>query len=325
MKYVTLGRSGLKVSRLCLGTFNFEWYIDQPAELTILEKAFEHGINFIDTANVYGAEGKGIGTVENTIGKWFGEHPGRRDQVVLASKVNNKMGEGVNDGGLSAYHVRKACEDSLLRLKTDHLDLYYLHHFDPSTRWDEIWQALEVLIHQGKILYVGTSNFAAWQIFQGQTNALNHGLLGLVADSSRYNLSARLPELELLPALKELGIGLMPWSPLGGGLLGGSLKKVTEGRRSRQKKQKEVEANREKLEKYESLCSKLGISPANLAMAWLLQNPVVTAPILGARNVEQLEESIKALDIQLDTQTNQELDSIWPGPGGAAPFPYCLW
>lgn len=326
MQYVHLGRTGLKVSQLCLGTMNFGYVTDEPTAFKIMDKAVESGINFFDSADVYGGPQtpdmeKGFGISEEIIGRWF-EKSGKRDDIVLATKCYQPMGLGPNDRRLSAYHIRKACEDSLRRLKTDHIDLYQMHHIDRFTPWEEIWQAMELLVQQGKVLYVGSSNFAGWDIATAQGEARARRFMGLVSEQSLYNLSVRAIELEVIPACRHHGLGILPWSPLGGGLLGGVLKKTTEGRRASPPMQQAIERHRPQLEKYEALCDKLGEKPADVALAWLLHNPVVTAPIIGPRTVEQMTSSLRAVDIALSDETLRELDQIWPGPGGEAPQAY---
>ncbi|KAB8145915.1 aldo/keto reductase [Chloroflexia bacterium SDU3-3] len=320
MQYTHLGRTGLSVSRLCLGTMNFGPLTTEADSFAIMDKALELGINFFDTANVYGWK-QGEGITEQIIGRWFAQG-GRRDQVVIATKVYGKMGDGPNDLRLSAYHIRKACEDSLRRLQTDHIDLYQMHHIDRSTPWEEVWQAMEQLVREGKVLYVGSSNFAGWDIATAQGSAAPRHFMGLVSEQSLYNLNARTIELEVIPACRHYGLGIIPWSPLGGGLLGGVLQKVTEGRRADERQQKQIEKYRPQLESYEQLCKDLGEKPADVALAWLLKNPVVTAPIIGPRTMEQLDGSLRALEITLSDETLARLDEIWPGPGGEAPNAY---
>ncbi len=321
MKYSHLGRSGLKVSRLCLGTMNFGPVTNETDSFVIMDRALELGINFFDTANVYGWK-LGEGVTEKIIGRWLAQGGGRREQIVLATKVYGKMGDGPNDRGLSAYHIKRACEESLRRLKTDHIDLYQMHHIDRTTPWEEIWQAMEQLYREGKVLYFGSSNFAGWQIVQAQSEARARHFMGLVSEQSLYNLTARTVELEVIPACREMGLGLIPWSPLGGGLLGGVLKKISEGRRAEKRVQEKVAQLRPQLEAYENLCRHLGESPANVALAWLLHNPAVTAPIVGPRTLQQLEEAQRALEIELTGEVLKKLDGIWPGPGGEAPEAY---
>ncbi len=321
MEYKNLGRTGLKVSRLCLGTMNFGPQTSEDDSFRIMDQALELGINFFDTANVYGWK-IGEGVTETIIGKWFTQGNSRRNKVVIATKVFGKMGEGPNDRRLSAYHIRRACEDSLRRLQTDHIDLYQMHHIDRDTPWEEIWQAMDVLVQQGKIVYVGSSNFAGYNIAQAQAAAKERHFLGLVSEQSLYNLNSRMVELEVIPACHDLGLGLIPYSPLEGGLLGGALKKQETGRRSSERLQKSIEKNRQALVAYENFCSELGHQPADVALAWLLNNPVVSAPIIGPRTIEQLEGCMNSLTIQFSPENLARLDEIFPGPGGRAPEAY---
>jgi aryl-alcohol dehydrogenase-like predicted oxidoreductase len=324
MQYAYLGRTGLQVSRLGLGTMNFGMVTDEAASFAIMDEAMKEGINYFDTADVYGGPQKpdiekGYGISEEIIGRWLAQG-GRREHIVLATKVYQPMDFGPNDRHLSAYHIRKACEDSLRRLQTDHIDLYQMHHIDRRTPWEEIWQAMELLVQQGKVLYVGSSNFAGWDIATAQGEAKTRHFMGLVSEQSLYNLTARTLELEVIPACKHYGLGLVSWSPLGGGLLGGVLQKAKEGRRS--EKTDQIEKLRPQLEAYEALCKQLGERPSDIAMAWLLHNPVVTAPIMGPRTKEQLSEGLRALQVSLSEETLTRLDAIWPGPGGEAPQAY---
>lgn len=321
MQYAPLGRTGLQVSRLCLGTMNFGPQTSEADSFAIMDRALELGLNFFDTANRYGGR-LGPGVTEEIIGRWMAQGGRRRDQIVLATKVYGAMGEGRNDRGLSAYHIRMACDESLRRLKTDHIDLYQMHHIERTTPWEEIWQAMELLVQQGKVLYVGSSNFAGWDVATAQAAASNRRFMGLVSEQSLYNLAARTIELEVIPACRHYGLGLIPWSPLAGGLLGGALQKATEGRRADPSRQQEIERRRPQLEAYETLCKELGESPADVALAWLLANPAVTAPIIGPRTMGQLEGSLRALEIALAPETLARLDEIWPGPGGEAPRAY---
>ena len=321
MNYTNLGRTGLKVSRLCLGTMNFGPQTSEAESHAIMDRALATGINFFDTADRYGRD-ISLGFTEEIIGRWLAQGGGRREQIVLATKVFGPMGDGVNDRGLSAYHIRKACEDSLRRLQTDHIDLYQMHHVERRTPWEEIWQAMEQLVREGKVLYVGSSNFAGLHIALAQFAAQKRNFLGLVSEQSLYNLNARMIELEVIPACREFGLGLIPWSPLRGGLLGSVLQKAEAGRRAGERTQQTIERLRPKLEAYEGLCAQLGEAPANVALAWLLHNPVVTAPIIGPRTQQQLEDSLRAVEIQLSPDTLQQLNTIWPGPGGEAPEAY---
>ncbi|MCS6950271.1 MAG: aldo/keto reductase [Armatimonadota bacterium] len=321
MQYVRLGRSGLRVSRLCLGTMNFGWQISQEESFRIMDRALELGINFWDTANVYGFD-KGRGLTETIIGHWFAQGGGRREKVVIATKVYNLMGDWPNEGRLSILHIKRACEDSLRRLQTDYIDLYQMHHIDRDCPWEEVWQAMEQLYREGKILYVGSSNFGGWHIAQAQEIAKQRNFMGLISEQSLYNLTARMIELEVIPACQAYGIGIIPWSPLAGGLLGGVLQGVQEGRRASEYMQKRIEQMRDKLEAWENLCRDLGEAPANVALAWLLHQPAVTAPIIGPRTVQQLDESLRSLEIHLSEEVLKRLDEIFPGPGGPAPEAY---
>ncbi len=320
MEYVSLGRTGLKVSRLCLGTMNFGPRTTEPDSFTIMDRALELRLNFFDTADVYGQK-MGEGVTENIIGRWFAQG-GRREQVVIATKVNGRMGTGPNDRRLSAYHVRRACDESLRRLQTDHIDLYQMHHIDRETPWEEFWQAMEVLVQQGKVLYVGSSNFAGWHVAQAQCAAAARHFMGLVSEQCLYNLARRTVELEILPACRGYGLGVIPWSPLAGGLLAGVPPKgqaSKQGRRAEAARQQEFRARRAQIKDYEGMCKKLGEKPADVALAWLLANPVVTAPIIGPRTLNQLEGSLRALEIKLSPEVLAALDEVWPGPGGEAP------
>jgi aryl-alcohol dehydrogenase-like predicted oxidoreductase len=321
MEYTHLGRTGLEVSRLCLGTMNFGPQTEEKDSYKIMDAALEAGINFFDTANVYGWK-IGEGITEKIIGRWLAQGGGRREKIVLATKVYGKMGEWPNQSRLSAYHIINACEQSLIRLQTDYIDLYQMHHIDRKAPWEEIWGAMEILVQQGKVRYVGSSNFAGWHIAQAQEAAQKRHFLGLVSEQSLYNLAERTVELEVIPACREYGLGLIPWSPLGRGILAGALEKAESGRRSADWVQELIEKHRQQIEAYETLCKDLGHSPADVALAWLLDNPDVTAPIVGPRTMEQFEGNLNSLEIKLDKDTKQRLDEIWPGPGGEAPEAY---
>ena len=312
MHYTRLGRTALKVSRLCLGTMNFGPQTTEPDSHAIMDRALELGINFFDTANVYGGK-KGEGITEQIVGNWFAKGGGRREKTILATKVYGDMGDWPNSSRLSALHIRRACEDSLKRLKTDYIDLYQMHHIWREAPWEEVWQAMNLLVQQGKVLYVGSSNFAGWHIAQANEQAKSRHFLGLVSEQSLYNLNARTIELEVIPACETYGLGLIPWSPLAGGLLGGVLQKAKEGRRANPNMQNNVEKNRAKLEAWEKLCGELGHHPADVGIAWLLHNKVVTAPIIGPRTMDQLNGSIKAIEIKLSEETLKKLDEIFPG------------
>lgn len=323
-----LGKHGVLVSNLCLGTMNFGWQTSEEESFQIMDRALDLGVNFFDTADVYGGAVE-HGRTEEIIGSWFAQGGGRRDAVVLATKVFNPVTRKANlpepnsDGrSLSAVKIRKHCEGSLNRLQTDWIDLYQMHHIDHACPWDETWQAFNSLVNQGKVVYVGSSNFAGWDIATACQEASKRGMTGLVSEQSIYHLDNRMIELEVVPACREYGLGLIPWSPLGGGLLGGALEKAQQGRRSDEEFTARVEENRAKLERYEALCRKLGEPPVAVALAWLLHNPVVTAPIIGPRTLDQLGSAVRATEIELDTEILAKLDEIFPGPGGEAPMAY---
>jgi aryl-alcohol dehydrogenase-like predicted oxidoreductase len=298
---------------------NFGPLTEQADAFVIMDRALELGINFFDTANRYGGPNS-PGATEEILGRWFAQGGGRREKVVLATKVFGPMTEWPNDGLLSARHIRDACEASLRRMQTDHIDLYQMHHVDRHAPWEEVWQAMETLVQQGKVLYVGSSNFAGWHIVQANEAAKARHFLGLVSEQSLYNLVSRTIELEVLPACRAYGLGVIPWSPLAGGLLGGMSSEQTA---RRQRVQPRWEAMRPQAERYEKLCAELGEEPAAVALAWLLHQKGVTAPIIGPRTLEQLEgASLRAIDLQLSSDTLRALDEIFPGPGGKAPEAY---
>ncbi|MGG1633973.1 aldo/keto reductase [Paenibacillus sp. NRS-1760] len=323
MQYTKLGRSGLRVSRLCLGTMNFGVDTDEKESFRILDAALDAGINFIDTANIYGW-GENAGRTEEIIGKWFKQGDGRRERTVLATKVYGDMHDnhdGPNrEAGLSAYKIRRHLEGSLKRLQTDHIELYQMHHVDRSANWNELWGAFETAVNQGKVGYIGSSNFAGWDIAVAQGEAKARGSIGLVSEQHKYNLLCRLPELEVLPASKELGLGVIPWSPLDGGLLAGNHRRKDGGRRSGDSKR--LEQHRDQLDAYAAFCDELGEPEDLVSLAWLLANPAVTAPIIGVRTLDQFERSLRAVEISLDESALKRIDEIFPGPGGDAPRAY---
>ncbi len=323
MEYTNLGRTGLRVSRLCLGTMNFGPQTDEPDSHVIMDAALDQGINFFDTADVYGRK-VGEGVTEQIVGRWFAQGGTRRDQVVLATKVYGKMGDGPNEQGLSARHIISACEASLRRLQTDWIDLYQMHHISRSTPWEEIWQAMETLVVQGKVRYVGSSNFAGWHLVQAQEAANKRNFLGLVAEQCIYNLLTRHVELEVLPAAQRYGIGIIPWSPLHSGLLSGALAKIAAGSAARStegRAGKDLDANRTAIEAWEKFCADLGRDPSSVALAWLLAQPAVTAPIIGPRTVGQLDAPVEALGVVLDADALARLDEIFPPIGNGGPAP----
>ncbi|WP_350274833.1 aldo/keto reductase [Kribbella sp. HUAS MG21] len=280
----------------------------------IMDAAHEKGINFFDTANGYG---RAIypGRTEEIIGEWFAKDAKNREKTVLATKVYGDMGqEWPNTSRLSALNIRRALDASLKRLQTDYVDLYQFHHIDRNTPWEEIWQAMEVAVQQGKVLYAGSSNFAGWHIAQAQEAAARRNYVGLVSEQSLYNLAQRDIEREVLPAAQAYGLGVIPWSPLHGGLLGGVIRKENEGVRRLEGRAKEtLEKLRPQIEQYEAFADELGHEPGELALAWLLHQPAVTGPIVGPRTMEQLESAVRAVEIKLDEKTLTRLDEIFPG------------
>jgi aryl-alcohol dehydrogenase-like predicted oxidoreductase len=319
MDYAQLGRTGLKVSRLVLGTMNFGPRTDEPDSHAIMDSALDAGINFFDTANVYGGDEKG--RTEEIIGTWFAQGGGRRDKTVLATKVYGKTDTGwPNHDKLSAVNIRRAVDASLQRLGTDHIDLYQFHHIDRATPWDEIWQAMDVLVQQGKILYVGSSNFPGWNIARANETAVRRGSLGLVSEQCLYNLAERRAEMEVIPAAEAYGLGVIPWSPLQGGLLGGALRKERDGGGMRSTTGRAADAladpdQRAQIQAYEDLCEKQGMDPGEVGLAWLLTRPGVTGPIVGPRTQEQLDSALRAVELDLPGEFLQSLEEIFPGPG----------
>ncbi|WP_154794040.1 aldo/keto reductase [Occultella kanbiaonis] len=313
MDYTHLGRTGLSVSRICLGTMNFGPFTSEPDAHAIMDSAHASGINFFDTANGYGRD-KGKGATEKILGNWFAKGDGRRERTVLATKVYGDMGEWPNEGKLSALNIRRALDASLQRLQTDYIDLYQFHHVDRNTPWEEIWQAIDVAITQGKILYAGSSNFAGWHIAQAQAAATARHTMGLVSEQSLYNLATRNIELEVIPAAQHYGLGILPWSPLQGGLLGGVLRKERDGVRRTEGRAAQVLAERrEQVQAYEDFVDELGHPAGDVALAWLLHQDAVTAPIVGPRVQDQLDSAVRAVDVTLDADALARLDEIFPG------------
>ncbi|MGV9556735.1 aldo/keto reductase [Streptomyces sp. NPDC003401] len=322
MEYTQLGRTGLKVSRLVLGTMNFGPQTDEDTSHTIMDAALDAGINFFDTANVYGW-GENKGRTESIIGNWFAKGGERRDKVVLATKVYGNMGADgeawPNHDKLSALNIRRAVDASLKRLRTDHIDVYQFHHVDRDTPFEEIWQAVDVLVQQGKILYVGSSNFPGYKIAQAnEVAARRGGTIGLVSEQCLYNLAERRAEMEVIPAAQEYGLGVIPWSPLHGGLLGGVIKKEAEGGRRASGRAADTlkdTRKREQIQAYEDLLDKHGLEPGEVALAWLLTRPGVTGPIVGPRTAEQLASAVRAVELELGEELLAGLDEVFPGPG----------
>ncbi|AOR31532.1 oxidoreductase [Streptomyces fodineus] len=321
--HTRLGRTALRVSRICLGTVNFGGRVEEPEARELMDHAVDSGINFVDTADMYGwREYKGY--TEEVIGRWLASRASLRDRVVLATKVGNPMGEGLNERGLSARHIVAACEGSLRRLGTEWIDLYQMHHVDRDAGWDEVWQAMELLVQQGKVRYVGSSNFAGWDVAAAQEAAKARHFLGLVSEQCLYNLAVRYPELELLPAARAYGVAVLPWSPLHGGLLSGVLRKTAEGRAVKSGQGRSaaaLEGMRDTIDRYERLCADFGRDPAEVGLAWVMSRPGVTSTVIGPRTPGHVKDALRALESPLSDGETAELEELFPpiGQGGAAP------
>ncbi|MCO5975063.1 aldo/keto reductase [Actinoallomurus soli] len=317
-----LGRTGLSVSRLWLGTVNFGGRVDEPAAHRLLDHALGHGIDVIDTANIYGWRVH-KGWAEEVIGTWL-DRGSRRDEVVLATKVGHPMSDAPNDGGLSVRNIVASCEASLRRLRTEWIDLYQIHHVDRGVSWDEVWEAMEILLRQGKIRYVGTSNAAGWDLAAAQEAARRRGLLGLASEQCLYNLVTRHPELEVLPAATAYGIGVSVWSPLHSGLLGGVLRKRAEGtavKSAQGRAAAALEVHRDVIAEYERLCAEFGRSPAEVGLAWVLSRPGVTAAVIGPRTTAHVDDAIRALETPLSEAQTARLEALFPPLGNGLPAP----
>jgi len=328
VNYRRLGKNGVQVSNLCLGSMNFGWHTSVEDSFAIMDRALELGINFFDTADVYGWE-KYRGYTEEIIGRWFAQGGGRRDNVILATKVYNPANRDAADRepnrsgrNLSALKIHRHLEASLRRLQTDVIDLYQVHHVDRDCPWSEAWEAFDSLKSRGKVIYVGSSNFAGWHIATANQEAMKRDMHGLVSEQSVYNLNNRMVELEVIPACAGYGMGLIPYAPVDGGMLAGAVDKERHGRRGGEWVTNRLERDRAKIAAYEELCRRIGHPPAQVAVAWLLHQPAVTAPIVGPRTLGQLDDAVAATDIELDAETLAALDKIFPGPGGAAPEAY---
>jgi aryl-alcohol dehydrogenase-like predicted oxidoreductase len=288
-----------------------------------MDAALDAGINFFDTANHY-PDFVNCGRTESIIGRWFAQGGNRRERVVLATKVYQPMmdpNDGPNgDGGMSKYKLHRHVEGSLRRLRTDYIELYQMHHVDHRTPWEEIWEGFKVLVYQGKICYVGSSNFAGWHLAAAQAEAKARDFLGLVSEQHRYSLLCRLPELEVLPAAKALGIGVLAYSPLAGGLLSGHALQPPPG--SRMGDGSGAQFFREKLELFAKLCRELGYTEPEVALGWALSHPAMTSVVIGPRTAEQVAGSLRCLEVKPEAAGMTKLNEIFPGPGGSAPEAY---
>ncbi|NYH77273.1 NDP-hexose 2,3-enoyl reductase [Actinopolyspora biskrensis] len=322
-EFARFGRTALTVSRVGLGTVNFGGRVDESEAHRLLDRARDNGVNLVDTANMYGWRVH-KGHTEETIGRWLKQGGGRRESTVLATKVGNPMGDSPNEGGLSARHIIAECEQSLRRLGTEWIDLYQMHHIDRTACWDEVWQAMEALVLQGKVRYVGSSNFAGWHLARAQATAARRNTLGVVSEQCLYNLLSRQVESEVLPAAEELGMAVLPWSPLHSGVLGGVLRKQRDGAAVKGVQGRAAVAlqqHRSTLKAYEDFCERQGKDPADVGLAWVLSRPSVTSAIVGPRTVEQLDGVLRACRMRLAQDELNRLDELFPPPGGGRPAP----
>ena len=316
MEYRNLGRTGLKVSALCMGTMQFGWSVDETESQRILSGTFASGINFFDTADIYSrwVDGNPGGVAEEYLGRWVKQAKIPRDQIVLATKVRGVMGEGPNDEGLSRVHIMRAVEASLKRLQTDYIDLYQTHWPDNDTPIEETLRALDDLVRQGKVRYIGASNHKAWELMQALWTSEAHGLARYDSLQPHYNLIHREEfERELSAVCKTYGIGVIPYSPLAGGFLTGKYRKgeaLPESRRVEGQQKNMTEENFVLLDKMDEIAVAHKVTLSQIALAWLLADPVITSPIIGATSVEQLEENLGALDVKLTEEEKQILDEL---------------
>lgn len=321
--HTELGRTRLRISRLALGTVNFGGRVEEPEARRLMDHALAQGITLFDTANTYGWRVH-KGYTEEVIGRWLADRPARREQVVLATKVGDAMGSGPNDHGLSVRNIVAACDASLRRLRTDWIDLYQLHHIDRRVGWDEVWQAMDLLLTQGKVRYVGSSNFAGWDIASAQEAARRRNALGLASEQCVYNLVTRHAELEVIPAASAYGVGVLVWSPLHGGLLGGVLRKTRENTAVKSAQGRAVDAlehHRNTIAAYEDMCADHGLDPAHVGMAWVLSRPGVTGLVIGPRTEQHVDGALHALRTPLPEPVLARLEELFPpvGRGGSAP------
>lgn len=315
MKYVSLGKTGVQVSELCFGTMSFGGDADRETSAQMYRSCRERGINFFDCADVYGA-----GLAEETLGALL---EGHRDEIVLASKAHGSMGAAKTARGSNRFHLVRAVEASLRRLKTDRLDILYLHHYDVHTDLEDTLRSLELLLLQGKILYPAASNFAAWQVMKALNLSSRHGWAPLACLQPMYNLAKRQAEVEILPMALDMGVGICSYSPLGGGLLTG---KYIKGQRAgagrltsnaMYARRYAGDSYHQTAEKFVRTCEELGLHPASTAVAWVASHPAITCPIIGARNLEQLKPSLDSVDVPMTPELRARLGALSPAPAPA--------
>ena len=319
MDYRKLGRTGLKVSPLCMGTMQFGWSVDEADTQRVLSAALESGINFVDTADVYSrwVEGNPGGVSETFIGNWMKAAKIPRDKIVLATKVRGEMGAGPNDQGLSRVHIMQAVEASLKRLQTDYVDLYQAHWTDDDTPIEETLRAFDDLVRQGKVRYIGVSNYKAWELMQALWTADKYNLARYDCLQPHYNMMWRSEfEAELRDVCKTYGLGVIPYSPLAGGFLTGKYRKdksLPVSKRAESRKRDMTEKNFALLATMDEIAAAHNATVSQVALAWLLADPVITSPIIGATSVEQLTENLGALDVKLreDEMTSLNKITVW--------------
>ncbi len=321
MNYNNLGRTGLRVSELCLGSMQFGWTADENLSYKILNAAFEAGINFIDTADIYSrwVEGNPGGIAETIIGRWIKKYNIPRHQVVIATKVRGRMGDGPNDEGLSRGHIMLAVEASLRRLNTEYIDLYQTHWYDANTPVEETLSAFSDLVHQGKVRYLGCSNYPAWRLMEAIWTARSGELIRYDTLQPHYSLVNRAEfERDLAEVCRSYGLGVLPYSPLGGGFLSGKYRKgnLTESKRAGGVQKYFNDRNWGLLDSIMKIgAERGGLSASQVSLAWLLSNPLVTSPIIGPRTIEQLQDNLGAAGLRLLPDEMEILDqaSDWKG------------
>ncbi len=316
MDYIKLGKTGLKVSRLCMGTMQFGWSLGEADSHRVLSATFDAGINFFDTADVYSrwVEGNPGGVSETYLGRWMKQSEIPRDQIVLATKVRGKMGEGPNDQGLSRVHIMHAVEASLHRMQVDHIDLYQTHWTDDDTPIEETLRAFDDLLRQGKVRYLGASNYAAWELMQALWTSDKLNLARFDSLQPHYNLIERDEfERELRAVCLAYGIAVIPYSPLAGGFLTGKYRRdqpAPDSNRARGLRHAATEKNFALLDKMDALAATHSATVAQVALAWVLADPVITSPIIGATSIAQLNDNLGALKVRLSAEEKSELDEM---------------